>query len=361
MKDGAFPSWFDISPEVHEAKHRRSESAAHLPMRVLKYRKRGRKPSLFLSHSSKDRVFVRHLANRLERVGIDVLIDEAVINVGESLIGKISEVVDIADFVGVVLSRNSITSNWVQKETSLAMSKEVAGNKVVVLPILIDDCAVPEPLRDKIYADFRDRNNFFGAFDTLLKALGYSGRWDWYFDDYYSGRLPSRHRLFTEYYLGTPRVMAFWHDNGFTRQDAADLLFVLGDVFAQCDIYRHRNAEGPDAIFISRDAPRMVVASVLDALPYEVQYIFPLDYSDPDCGALSSVAMSVGLRSDTRAELGGKSEKPIPVTPTMLDEIRDAANWSDQDLFTNRWRVLPWGDSEPRLDSFRHALERIIL
>lgn len=75
-------------------------------------------------------------------------------------------------FVAAVISQNSIASAWVQKELSLAMSKEIAGRRVVVLPIVIDDCELPDSLRDKLYADFRDPNAFEESFAKLLKAIG---------------------------------------------------------------------------------------------------------------------------------------------------------------------------------------------
>lgn len=49
---------------------------------------RGIMSSIFLSHNSKDKEFVRRLANRLESYGVKVWVDEAEIKVGESLIKK---------------------------------------------------------------------------------------------------------------------------------------------------------------------------------------------------------------------------------------------------------------------------------
>ena len=128
--------------------------------------------SVFLSHNSKDKPFVRKLAARLGDEGIVVWLDEAVLNIGDSLIDKISEAIQDMDFVAAVISQNSIASSWVQKELSLAMSKEIDGRGVVVLPIVIDDCELPESLRDKLYADFRDPASFDRSLEKLLKAMG---------------------------------------------------------------------------------------------------------------------------------------------------------------------------------------------
>lgn len=133
-------------------------------------------PSIFLSHNSNDKPFVRVLATRLIDEGVVVWLDEAVLNVGDSLFDKISQGIQDMDYVAAVISRNSITSSWVQKELSLAMSKEIAGRRVVVLPIVIDNCKLPDSLRDKLYADFRNQNEFEESFAKLLKAIGISAK-----------------------------------------------------------------------------------------------------------------------------------------------------------------------------------------
>ena len=110
--------------------------------------------SVFLSHNSKDKPFVRELAGTLRDSGVDVWLDEAEINIGDSLIEKIGSAIEYTDFICAVISNNSIGSSWVQKELSLAMTKEIANREVVVLPVLLDHCELPHFLKDKLYVDF---------------------------------------------------------------------------------------------------------------------------------------------------------------------------------------------------------------
>lgn len=128
-------------------------------------------PSIFLSHSSKDKAFTRILAERLAEAGVQVWLDEAEINVGDSLLVKISAAIERTDFVAVVISHNSVQSSWVQSELQMAMSRELADKKVRVLPILIEPCELPMFLRDKVYADFSKPDDFDAPFDRLLRAL----------------------------------------------------------------------------------------------------------------------------------------------------------------------------------------------
>ena len=94
--------------------------------------------SIFLRHNSVDKPFVRKLANDLRRRGHYAWVDEAEIKIGDSLIDKIEEGIDNTDFLGVVISQNSIESEWVKREVRIALTQEISGKKVKVLPILLE-------------------------------------------------------------------------------------------------------------------------------------------------------------------------------------------------------------------------------
>ena len=99
--------------------------------------------SIFLSHNSKDKPFVRRLADDLRKEGFYVWVDEAEIKLGDSLIEKIREGLDKMEYVGVVLSKNSINSEWVKKEIDIAMNQEIEGKRVKVLPIMLEQVEPP--------------------------------------------------------------------------------------------------------------------------------------------------------------------------------------------------------------------------
>lgn len=124
--------------------------------------------SVFLSHSHEDKEFVRRLAINLTAAGVKVWLDEAEIKIGDSLIRKIEEGISTVEYVAACLSPNSVSSNWVTKELDIAMTKEIKGKRVVVLPILIQDCEIPPFLSDKCYADFRDPARYESEFRKLL-------------------------------------------------------------------------------------------------------------------------------------------------------------------------------------------------
>ena len=136
-------------------------------------------PSVFLSHSSKDKFFARKIAETLSSYGVTVWIDEAEIKIGDSFLDKISKAIDAVDYVAVLLSHNSVQSKWVQKELQIAMTKEIGEKTVIVLPILIEQCPLPPYLSDKLYADFTNAENFEASLSKLLHALGVAKPTGW--------------------------------------------------------------------------------------------------------------------------------------------------------------------------------------
>ena len=128
--------------------------------------------SIFLSHNHADKQFVRRLAKDLKKLGVRVWIDEAEVKIGDSLIDKLREGIDKMDYLGVVLSSNSISSSWVKKEVDIAMNQEIKGKRVKVLPLLIEDCELPWFLEGKLYADFRQEENYENEFSKLADRLG---------------------------------------------------------------------------------------------------------------------------------------------------------------------------------------------
>lgn len=110
---------------------------------------------IFLSHASADKNFVRSLAVDLSNMGHEIWLDEWNILAGKSIPAKISEGLENSNFVIVVLSKNSVTSRWVETEWQAKYWDEINNSSVVVLPLLLEECVVPTLLKAKKYADFR--------------------------------------------------------------------------------------------------------------------------------------------------------------------------------------------------------------
>lgn len=128
--------------------------------------------TIFLSHSHTDKPFARRLATDLRKAGHGVWIDEAEINIGDSLIEKIRNGLDQVDYVAAILSSSSINSPWVIRELDIASNREIDEKRVIVLPLLIEKVQLPGFLKGKFYGDFTDPVQYEAMFSLLLRKLG---------------------------------------------------------------------------------------------------------------------------------------------------------------------------------------------
>jgi len=111
--------------------------------------------SVFLSHSSKDKPFVRELADFLKTDGlIKVWLDEREISPGQNLVSTIAEGLG-SDFILLILSPDSVDSNWVKEEWTDAFWEQTNNRKTKLLGVLYRDCQIPRLLRNKKYFDLR--------------------------------------------------------------------------------------------------------------------------------------------------------------------------------------------------------------
>ena len=139
----------------------------YIDARIDKKTRKGRK--IFLSYSSKDKHFARMLTDDLRLEGHIPWLDEWEIKVGESIPKKISDGIGKSDFLVVVLSNNSVKSMWVENEWQSKYYDEIKNRKVMILPILLEKCKIPNLLKAKKYADFTI--NYSEGLENLLKAL----------------------------------------------------------------------------------------------------------------------------------------------------------------------------------------------
>jgi hypothetical protein len=121
--------------------------------------------SVFLSHSSKDAEFASWLATELRRCGHAPWLDEWEIKVGECIVTRLGQGIAGSDAVVLVMTPEAVTSGWVGREWKTAYWNEINRNKVLLLPVMLRGCEVPDLIRTKKYADFR------GDHQTGLRQL----------------------------------------------------------------------------------------------------------------------------------------------------------------------------------------------
>ena len=98
--------------------------------------------AIFISYSHQDAAFVDALAAHLIKAKAHVWVDRWELNVGDSLLRRIEEEIDKAGALVVVLSEASVESEWCRKELTAGLVRELDEKKVLILPVLLKDCAV---------------------------------------------------------------------------------------------------------------------------------------------------------------------------------------------------------------------------
>lgn len=125
--------------------------------------------SVFISYSSKDASEARRLSRELTRHNIKTWIDEYEILPGDSITQKISEGIRQSDFLIVILSSNSLNSDWVRFEIENAFAKNREASSIRLIPVRIDDSSVPEYLKNIRYVDLT--TNYDAGIDELSEFI----------------------------------------------------------------------------------------------------------------------------------------------------------------------------------------------
>ncbi len=126
---------------------------------------------IFISYCSSDSDFSQKLVDALEGEGLPFWYDKNELKAGDSLLDKIQLAISKAEYFLIIISPNSINSNWVQTELKSAMSKQIEGIERFVIPVMIDHCEIPLFLKDLMYVNFTDERQFEKSFGFLLRSI----------------------------------------------------------------------------------------------------------------------------------------------------------------------------------------------
>lgn len=105
----------------------------------------------FLSHSSVDKPLATIIFRLLRDQAVSVWFDRMEMRPGDSLLKKIADGISNSDCLLVLVTDNSKQSPWVEKETTIALTKELHDTGPRVVPLLLRGCEIPTILADKIY------------------------------------------------------------------------------------------------------------------------------------------------------------------------------------------------------------------
>ena len=98
--------------------------------------------SCFISYSSKDEEFARKLQEDLEKNGVRCWFAPEDMKIGDVISLTIENQIRLRDRLLVILSANSIKSEWVGDEVEAALEEESKNNRLVLFPIRLDDAVL---------------------------------------------------------------------------------------------------------------------------------------------------------------------------------------------------------------------------
>ncbi len=145
----------------------------------------GERYSCFISYSSKDKQFVDKLYNDLIKNDVLVWFDDMDMRIGDDILDTITDNLRQQDKLIIVLSKNSISSKWVEREVKSALRMEEQEDRNVIMPINIDDSVFTDVnsnkgwidvLKSKSMGDFQQWEKlalYDKSFARLLKDLSY--------------------------------------------------------------------------------------------------------------------------------------------------------------------------------------------
>lgn len=126
----------------------------------------------FISHSSNDKTFAARLAANLQDAGYQPLLDEWEIKERDCIFSKIGQEAADADFVIIVISEHAACSGWVDNQWKTRFWDGIQRNKPLVLPVLIENCQIPQLLVTKRHFNFK--GDYTSAFLDLISFISQS-------------------------------------------------------------------------------------------------------------------------------------------------------------------------------------------
>ncbi|MFA5018204.1 MAG: toll/interleukin-1 receptor domain-containing protein [Methylobacter sp.] len=129
-------------------------------------------PKVFVSHASEDKDrFVLQFAAHLRQNGIDAWLDKWEMLPGDSLVDKIfEEGIKEAKAVIIVLSKFSVDKPWVREELNAACVKRI-NNGSKLIPVVIDDCEIPEVLKSTLWEKITDLSSYDANLERIISSI----------------------------------------------------------------------------------------------------------------------------------------------------------------------------------------------
>lgn len=123
--------------------------------------------SIFLSHNSSDKEYVRKLAAAVAVTGAHVWFDEWVIRPGDSIPGAVDQGLTGFSTFALVWSEAASKSRWVKTEMEAAVTRWIRDDRIKLVPVLLDKTPLPALLASVRYINGADGDHIQVAREML--------------------------------------------------------------------------------------------------------------------------------------------------------------------------------------------------
>ncbi|HLL76527.1 MAG TPA: TIR domain-containing protein [Pyrinomonadaceae bacterium] len=125
---------------------------------------------VFLCHGSEDKPIVREIYRMLREDGVRPWLDEVELLPGQDWNAEIRRAVRQSHAILVCLSSKSVRKEgFIQKEIKFALdvAEEKPEGTIFIIPVKLDECELPERLRNWQWVDLRNNDGY----DRILRSL----------------------------------------------------------------------------------------------------------------------------------------------------------------------------------------------
>ena len=109
--------------------------------------------NVFISHRRNDINEAEKLAEEIRDAGHQVWLDEWNISLGDSIVGRMNEGLEAANYVVVCYSSSGVSSKWMSREWMSALARQLNGHGIKLIPVRLTAGEPPAILADIFYVD----------------------------------------------------------------------------------------------------------------------------------------------------------------------------------------------------------------
>jgi hypothetical protein len=111
--------------------------------------------NVFISHRGQDAPEALRLAEDLRQAGHIVWLDEWAVDIGDSIVERINEGLQESAYLILCYSDAGVMSPWISREWMSVLARQLEGQNVRVLPVMLTGTERPAILSDVQYANLQ--------------------------------------------------------------------------------------------------------------------------------------------------------------------------------------------------------------